>query len=175
MNGAPAETVTRNGNLQITPLKSFSSGFYEFSEGGAITKYTGSGGNVVIPATTRWGDPVKTIGKSAFEGRGLTAVTIPNNVTTIGSEAFRGNQLTGVIIPNSVRTIGDDAFSGNWLTSITIGANVTMRSGSTGTADQADRFNYFVGNNDIPIFTRIRPTYPKQAIGVYHQPLSVSR
>ena len=53
-----------------------------------------------------------SIGESAFRScKGLTSVTIPNNVTTIGSGAFQWcTSLTSVTIPNSVKSIGDDAF-----------------------------------------------------------------
>jgi hypothetical protein len=53
---------------------------------------------------------VKTIGKDAFWGSGLTSVTIPNTVTSIGSYAFEGTKLTKVDIPDSVKTIGNGAF-----------------------------------------------------------------
>ncbi len=50
-----------------------------------LTKYTGPGGDVVIP------DGVTEIGKDAFSGcTGLTSVTIPDSVTAIGKSAFSG-------------------------------------------------------------------------------------
>ena len=53
-----------------------------------ITKYTGTGGNVIIPSTIN-SIPVVGIGDYAFYGcTGLTSVTIPNSVTSIGSGAF---------------------------------------------------------------------------------------
>jgi hypothetical protein len=112
VNGADPQTLTRNGSLQITELSAFPSE-YEFSKG-VITKYNGNGKNVAIPATI-WGEPVKTIGKSAFEGKGLTRVTIPNGVIAIGERAFYGNRLESAFttIPASVKTIGDGAFSNN--------------------------------------------------------------
>jgi hypothetical protein len=111
-----------------------------------ITKYKGSGGNVVIPARIQ-GLPVTTIGKEAFRVRytsgvpvvrdgytlpsvipnhSLTSVTVPNSVTTIGEGAFANCAFTSVTIPNSVITIGDRAFeSCQQLTSVTIGNSVT--------------------------------------------------
>ena len=79
----------------------------------AITKYTGSGGAVIIPDTID-GLPVTHIGNSAFyESTQLTAVVIPNSVTSIGASAFSSCfGLTNVMIGNSVTNIGNRAFSG---------------------------------------------------------------
>jgi hypothetical protein len=52
-----------------------------------ITSYTGSGGAVVIPATTN-GYPVTSIADEAFESAPLTCVIIPNSVTNVGNYAF---------------------------------------------------------------------------------------
>jgi hypothetical protein len=78
-----------------------------------ITKYTGPGGAVMIPAMID-GLPVTGIGDSAsFEHGQLTAVVIPNSVTSIGSEAFSScGQLAEVTIGNGVTNIGDRAFMG---------------------------------------------------------------
>jgi hypothetical protein len=77
-----------------------------------ITKYTGTGGVVVIPSTID-GMPVVGIGDSAFDGcSGLTSVTIPNSVMVIRGSAFAVcTSLTSVTIPDSVTSIGNSAFS----------------------------------------------------------------
>jgi hypothetical protein len=90
------------------------SGDFTYTESGGtitITKYTGTGGDVVIPAAID-GKPVLYIGSFAFVScSGLTSVTIGNNVTSIGNDAFSGcTGLTSVTIPNSVTSIGDYAF-----------------------------------------------------------------
>jgi hypothetical protein len=98
--------------------------YYSSATTVTITRYTGNGGNVTIPAEIN-GKPVTTIGDWAFGHNQLTSVTIPSSVTSIGSSAFSGNQLTSVTIPNSVTSIGDYAFYENQLTSVTIGNSVT--------------------------------------------------
>ena len=100
-----------------------------------ITKYTGSGGDITIPAYLG-GYLVTSIGQfdndghtyGAFYGRTkLTSVNIPNSVTEIGESAFEYcTSLTSVTIPNSVTTIGNYAFSGcTGLTGVTIPNSVT--------------------------------------------------
>ncbi len=77
--------------------------------------------NTIIP------NSVTTIGESAFELSGLTAVNIPNSVTSIGISAFNGcESLTSIVIPNSVNSIGEAAFLGCFsLTSITFPNSLT--------------------------------------------------
>ena len=76
-------------------------------EKGCLTKYKGSGGDVVIS------DGVTSIGDWAFSDcSNLTSITIPDGVTSIGDEAFGGcSNLTSITIPDSVTSIGADAFS----------------------------------------------------------------
>jgi hypothetical protein len=96
-----------------------------------ITGYTGSGGDVAIPATIN-GLPVTSIGTNAFMYcRSLTRVTIPNSVINIGDSAFYECEgLTSVTIPNSVTSIGDVAFAiCHGLTSVTIPNRVNRVGG----------------------------------------------
>ena len=95
-----------------------------YGNGVRILEFTGSGTVVRIPPTMH-GLPVTHIGDRAFISRGLTSVTIPNNVTSIGRNAFHNNQLTSVVIPDSVTYIRVNAFRRNRLTSVTIGNSVT--------------------------------------------------
>ena len=98
-----------------------------------ITGYTGSGGEVVIPAEID-GKTVTSIGTGAFyDCTGLKSVTIPVSVTEIGGSAFFGcTGLTSVTIPGSVTSIGDYAFSGcTGLRSVIIQNGVAEISGCT--------------------------------------------
>jgi hypothetical protein len=77
-----------------------------------ITKYTGPGGNVIIPSMTN-GLPVVTIGANAFwQCFTLLNVTIPDSVTNIGNLAFdHCIAMTNVTLPQSLKTIPGSAFS----------------------------------------------------------------
>ena len=81
----------------------------ENDSGGA--SYSGS---VVIPENVTFMGrtrKVTSIGATAFDGCGLTSVTIPNSVTKIGSYAFYGcKRLKSVTIPYKVGSIGAHAF-----------------------------------------------------------------
>ena len=89
---------------------------------GVLEKYTGSGGDVVIP------NGVKTIGNWAFRNcLSLCNISIPDSVTSIGDEAFSWcHDLEHITIPESVTSIGDEAFRGcDNLEHITIPDSVT--------------------------------------------------
>ena len=115
-----------------------------------ITRYTGTGGPVVIPSSTN-GWQITTIGTNAFQSCGtVTSVTIPDTITNIakgafgscvgltnvvmgsgviniGTEAFYYcTALPAVTIPNNVAIIGSSAFAhGLSLTNVMIGSGVT--------------------------------------------------
>ena len=84
---------------------------------GVLTKYTGPGGDVVVP------EGVTGIGDWAFgECESLTSIVLPEGVTSIGDSAFHWcTSLTSVVIPEGVTNIKDYAFG--WcfnLTSVTL-------------------------------------------------------
>jgi hypothetical protein len=114
-----------------------------------ITKYTGVGGNVVIPSTTN-GYPVTAIGDNAFFLNATIAmVTILNGVTNIGYNAFAGcSHLANVTIPNSVINIASNAFYN--CPSLT---NATIPDGVTSIGNEA--FEYCSGLTSVTIPSRV--------------------
>ena len=94
-------------------------------KGVVINLYKGKNKNIRLPSEIK-GMPVIGISDSAFLGKQLTSVIIPNSVTRIGAFAFASNQLTSVTIPNSVTAIEEFAFAINKLTSVTIPDSVTL-------------------------------------------------
>lgn len=106
--------------LSLLPSAAFAAGDFVI-ENGVLTKYTGSGGDVVIP------DGVTGIGEGAFEScDGLTSIIIPDSVTVIENTAFSWcTSLTSVSIPNHVTEIGAWAFGDcKKLTSVSIPSSV---------------------------------------------------
>ncbi len=104
----------------------------DIDAGATITASTTPAAALVIPDTVDIGGDtyavtaiIGEVGVGAFQGKGLTSVTIPDSVTTIGFAAFRENSLTTVDIPQAVTAIGEAAFFGNDLDSVTISNNVT--------------------------------------------------
>jgi hypothetical protein len=99
-----------------------------------ITKYTGPGGDVVIPdtinglpVTSLWGEFSYSLRGAFYKCTNLTSVVIPNSVTNIGACAFAFcSGLTSVLIPEKVTYIGTAAFGCcSNLTSITVPNSVT--------------------------------------------------
>lgn len=67
------------------------------------------------------------IPRTAFFGKPLTTVVLPNNIEGIGYAAFAGcDQLQSVVLPASVTYIEDYAFAGSGLTSIDLPSTVYM-------------------------------------------------
>ncbi len=92
--------------------------------------YDIAGGSIVdIPDTvthTITTYSVTGIGQQSFMNKGLTSVTIGNNITDIGFNAFFNNQIANqIVIPNSVTNIGTRAFDDNQITNVIIGSGVT--------------------------------------------------
>lgn len=100
---------------------------YRLSGGNAaITRYTGSAENLIVPSTIN-GYPVTSIDDYAFRfNTSLIDVTIPNGVTSIGEYAFHScTNLVSLTMANSVINIGKCAFYDcSSLTDITISNSV---------------------------------------------------
>ncbi len=91
-----------------------------------IVKYTGSGGDVFVPATLA-GASIYTIAGSAFTGTAATSVTIEEGIAALSSYAFANcPSLNSVTIPASVIDIGVSLFENcTALTNVTINSPVT--------------------------------------------------
>ena len=79
---------------------------FVINDNGVLTKYTGEGGNVIVP------DGVVAIGKKVFANNAdIKAVTIPESVTQVRASAFYGcDALAYVTILAKDITIADNAF-----------------------------------------------------------------
>ena len=90
----------------------------------SITAYSPTCINdVTIPNRIGEMDVVK-IDSSAFVGKGLVNVLIPDTVESISERAFAVNNLTSVTIPKSVKTIGAEAFVNNKINKLKLDASL---------------------------------------------------
>lgn len=90
-----------------------------------ITAYDETcGTDLIIPSQIN-GVDVTEISASAFKGKGLTSVVIPDTVRTIGNSAFQNNSIKTLKLSNSIQKIPNSAFDNNKLTSIDIPSSVT--------------------------------------------------
>lgn len=151
---------------------------FVIDENGVLTKYRGSGGDVVIP------NNVTAIGDHAFSDRVLTSVTIPLSVTSIGMGAFMNSTITNVTIPMSVTSIGIAAFMDcTRLTSVTISDGVTSIGYNAfrfcpnlTSIDVADDNAYYCSRDGV-LFNEDRTELircPAKKSGVYKIPDSVT-
>ena len=116
-----------------------------------LTKYIGSGGNVIIPDTID-GKPVTVIAENAFKGKNygydsnLTGIVIPDSVTYIGSSAFQDCKiLTDVAIGNGITKITSWCFKNCWLLE-----NVKLGNSITYIGDNAFGACTALSNIDLP-------------------------
>jgi len=128
-SGSTAETYANKHGFQFLLLEHyrFVDGDYTYyiaDRKATITRYTGGGGPIAIPAELG-GFPVTGIGKAAYSAKGITSVVIPDGVTTIGNGAFEANPINSLTIPDSVTSIGELAFNSNQLTEVFIPCSVT--------------------------------------------------
>ena len=107
------------------------SGDFTYTDNGTvvtITGYTGAGGTVAIPSSIG-GHPVTTIADGVFNNKtAVTGISIPSSVTTVGS-AFQGSGLTSLTLPGTVTSWGPYTFADcHSLVSLTIATGVTTIS-----------------------------------------------
>lgn len=72
-----------------------------------------------------FGDGVTEIASSAFNGTGLTTVSLPDSVTTLGEYAFSWVPLESVQLSKNLTSLSEGVFVGTNLTEIKIPASVT--------------------------------------------------
>ena len=140
-----------------------------------ITGYTGTGTNVVIPATIG-GGAVTEIGNYAFQSKtNLTAVTIPNGVTTIGANAFADcANLASVTLPSELTRITSGAFLYcPKLTTISIPSKVTtievgafFNCPTLAVVKFEGPYPSFIGGNSFSLFTDVEEV-SRNAKGYY--------
>jgi hypothetical protein len=114
----------------VTEIGHAAFSFFYFDDEGEASFISNSLTTVTFTANSR----LKTIGEGAFEGTGITSITIPGSVTTIGSSAFRWTNLSSVTIPAAVTAIG--VFDNGWgafadctnLTTVTFAANSQLKT-----------------------------------------------
>lgn len=112
------KVVTETAELTYAPV----------ADGYAVTGYTGTSKNVIIPLEHE-GHPVVSIGESAFEETNVKYVHVPDSVSEIGKYAFWDCAATVIDLGNGLKKIGYCAFGGCAnLTKITIPQSVTELS-----------------------------------------------
>lgn len=82
--------------------------------------------DMIVPAVTPEGLPLKRIGSEAFYRRGLTSVIIPDTVESIGYDAFGVCKLKEVKLPKDLIEIEGFAFYNNRLTDVQFGDKVKI-------------------------------------------------
>jgi len=115
---------------------------------GWILHYKGNDQDLIIPESlgiTTIAVPGGTAGNSAFMGKNINSVILPNGLTTIGSQAFRDNNIVSIIIPDSVKEIQSGAFRENPIDIITIGNSVEISNrvfgiGYNGATEKTNKF-----------------------------------
>ena len=138
VNNTAGQLSTKVSNLQITELtvtgtmdaRDFLFITEELNELTSInlqqaTIVPVSNGMVLYGTVTNY--PANEIPRTAFFGKKLTSVTLPNNIESVGFAAFAGcYQLRSVTLPASLVAIDDYAFAGSALTSVNVPATVQV-------------------------------------------------
>jgi hypothetical protein len=114
--------------VREAPASDFRYVLTDNGQGVRITRYTGNGGVVSIPATIE-DMPVLEIGRRAFfQNDSITELFVPSSVTILGNDAFREmSSLTKVTLPNGIKTFPEGVFRncGN-LTTLNLPASLEL-------------------------------------------------
>ena len=146
------ETILVHGDFEFTIRRVTLPGTGDISRDEiVITRFTGTGTTVTIPATI-YGMPVAGLGDVAFfQNQTVTQVILPDSLRTIGNNTFAGaTALTSINIPAAVSSIGNNAFTG--ATSLTRasfnhlnGANVTFGAETFANTAPTFRITFLTG------------------------------
>ncbi|MEA5083913.1 MAG: leucine-rich repeat protein [Lachnospiraceae bacterium] len=78
---------------------------------GGISKYYGTGGNLIIPSKINNMNIIGIAKDSFYKNSSLTGVTLPDGLIYTGSDAFAGcDSLSAVVLPDSLEQIGSYCF-----------------------------------------------------------------
>ena len=195
-DGEMLDPAVDSPEISINSVHSGDYWYDDIAGGIKIVAYSGSGGNVDIPATID-GKSVLEIGTDAFYGKAsLTGVNLPNSIRslgmrsfyncpnlnsvflgnslmTIGNGSFWGAQaLTSIIVPSSVTNIGYAAFANcNALTKITILNSALVFDGQVfGTIPHLTIYGYAGSTADSYAYANTRPfiSLPASYVDVYY-------
>ena len=109
----PALEILNNNGLHQSSIEELTKDFKV--KDGVLIEYLGADECVVIPKG------ITKIGKNAFWGSDITAVTIPDGVISIEERAFGGCfSLESISLPKSLKAIYDNAFTSCSISSIEI-------------------------------------------------------
>lgn len=106
---------------------------------GAISNYyDNENNNPTNPACTRQvdipaaigGAAVTAVADTAFQGKQITTLVLPNGLTSIGQQAFAHNQIATLNIPNTVTDMRGGAFIHNQLIGVNISTGLTSIAGT---------------------------------------------
>ena len=121
-----------------------------------VSKYTGSGGAVVIETTVS-GENVTRIADSAFKGNStITSITVPEHVAKVGNSAFANMAaLETIAFDKGTKIFGSDVFKGsNSLETISLSSNIPKElgyyfGGDAFIPDSLTAIQYVDGTEDI--------------------------
>jgi hypothetical protein len=104
--------VGDNGACSLCGQSFFTAGlsFSAVGSGYMVSGYSGTATTVEIPSTYN-GSAVVAIGFGAFEGSGISSISIPSSVRVIESNAFKNcTSLSSISLPSGLEELGSGAF-----------------------------------------------------------------
>lgn len=123
----------------------------EYSDNLALTKYTGDGGTVAVPASVN-GKPVVEISSGAFAGKDIPKLVLADSLRQIEKGAFTDCEIGELVMFDSLWDVSDDSFTGCTLSRLYLNADTAPRySGNYFDAfpDKCDRLRMLEGKRKI--------------------------